>query len=68
MAFFIWAPNGILTKDCDKDVADYCLAARPNMASRPGAVGSCLANIVSAVALLTARTAPPCPPRRLPIL
>lgn len=47
MAFFTWAPNAVLSKDCDEDITNYCLAARPNMASRPGAVGSCLANIVS---------------------
>jgi hypothetical protein len=46
MAFFTWSPNAVLSKDCDEDVTNYCLAARPNMASRPGAVGSCLANIV----------------------
>ena len=47
MAFFTWTPGAIITKDCDEDIQNYCLAARPNMASRPGAVGSCLANIVS---------------------
>jgi len=46
MAFFTWTPDAVLTKDCDEDINKYCLAARPNMASRPGAVGSCLANIL----------------------
>eukprot|EP00798_Chlamydomonas_sp_ICE-L_P019976 gene19976-26687_t len=45
MAFFVWQEGAILTKDCDDDIKKYCLAVRPNMASRSGAVGSCLASI-----------------------
>lgn len=48
MAFFIWSPGSILTHPCDEDVAKQCLKARPNMDAVPGAVGSCLADIVSA--------------------
>lgn len=47
MAFFVWAPNAILTSDCDEDINRLCLSQRPNMDQRPGAVGSCLASIVS---------------------
>jgi Golgi apparatus protein 1 len=50
MAFFIWSPGAILTHPCDEDVAKVCLKARPNMDAVPGAVGSCLADIVSAEA------------------
>lgn len=48
MAFFIWAPGAILTKECDSDINDVCLKSRPNMDRIPGAVGSCLADVVSA--------------------
>lgn len=48
MAFFIWSPAAILTSTCDADVAMLCLKQRPNMDAVPGAVGSCLAEIVSA--------------------
>lgn len=47
MAFFIWAPGAIMTKDCDADVQNVCLKDRPNMDRMPGAVGSCLADVVS---------------------
>lgn len=47
MAFFIWAPGAILTKDCDADVTEVCLKDRPNMDRIPGAVGACLADVVS---------------------
>jgi hypothetical protein len=47
MAFFTWQPDALLTKDCDRDISQFCLAARPNMANRPGEVGECLAGIVS---------------------
>ena len=47
MAFYVWQPDAIITSECDDDITKYCLAARPNIASRPGAVGSCLASIVS---------------------
>jgi Golgi apparatus protein 1 len=56
MAFFVWQPNAILTSDCDEDINNICLAARPNMAQRSGAVGSCLASIVSMSALLLQHT------------
>eukprot|EP00197_Chlamydomonas_leiostraca_P010927 CAMPEP_0202884756 /NCGR_PEP_ID=MMETSP1391-20130828/41312_1 /ASSEMBLY_ACC=CAM_ASM_000867 /TAXON_ID=1034604 /ORGANISM="Chlamydomonas leiostraca, Strain SAG 11-49" /LENGTH=982 /DNA_ID=CAMNT_0049567983 /DNA_START=167 /DNA_END=3115 /DNA_ORIENTATION=+ len=46
MAFYVWQPGAIITADCDNDIMNYCLAARPNMAQRPGAVGSCLASIL----------------------
>jgi hypothetical protein len=48
MAFFIWSPGAVLTAPCDEDVAALCLKKRPNMDAVPGAVGSCLADIVSA--------------------
>jgi Golgi apparatus protein 1 len=51
MAFFVWQPGAILTSACDDDITNICLAARPNMAQRPGAVGSCLASIVSSTCL-----------------
>jgi Golgi apparatus protein 1 len=47
MAFFIWIPGGILTTQCDVDIAEVCLKARPNMLHQPGAVGTCLADTVS---------------------
>lgn len=47
MAFFIWSQGAILTSPCDQDVAALCLKQRPNMDAVPGAVGSCLADIVS---------------------
>ncbi len=47
MAFFIWSEGQILTGDCDDDIQRLCLAERPNMHSRPGAVGTCLAQLVS---------------------
>lgn len=47
MAFYVWQPAAILTTDCDEDIQQMCLSQRPNMASRPGAVGTCLAGIVS---------------------
>lgn len=46
MAFFVWQPGSILTNDCDEDIEQLCLEDRPNMALRPGAVGSCLASLV----------------------
>lgn len=47
MAFYIWSPQAILTTPCDEDVARLCLKQRPNMDAVPGAVGSCLADLVS---------------------
>lgn len=47
MAFFVWQPGAIITQECDDDINKLCLADRPNMASRPGAVGTCLATVVS---------------------
>ncbi len=47
MALFAWQAGATLTTDCDDDIQRLCLSVRPNMASRPGAVGSCLASIVS---------------------
>ena len=47
MAFFVWQPDAIITVDCDDDINRLCLAERPNMASRAGAVGTCLATLVS---------------------
>jgi hypothetical protein len=49
MAFFIWSQGAVLTAPCDEDVAALCLKKRPNMDAVPGAVGSCLADIVSGV-------------------
>lgn len=49
MAFFIWSPDSLLTRPCDGDVKALCLNERPNMDMMPGAVGSCLADIVSLV-------------------
>mmetsp|Transcript_34914 Transcript_34914/g.77608 ORF Transcript_34914/g.77608 Transcript_34914/m.77608 type:complete len:994 (-) Transcript_34914:752-3733(-) len=46
MAFFVWQPGAVLTADCDDDINRFCLSVRPNMAQRPGAVGSCLASIL----------------------
>ncbi|GFR44890.1 hypothetical protein Agub_g6234 [Astrephomene gubernaculifera] len=46
MAFFVWAPAAIITHLCDDDINRLCLADRPNMASRPGAVGTCLATLL----------------------
>lgn len=47
MAFFIWTRGAILTVACDNDIAALCLKERPNMDMAPGAVGSCLADLVS---------------------
>jgi len=49
MAFFVWQPQAILTSDCDKDVQDHCLSVRPSMAATPGAVGTCVANILESM-------------------
>ncbi|GLI58992.1 hypothetical protein VaNZ11_000814 [Volvox africanus] len=46
MAFFVWQPGAIITQECDDDINKLCLADRPNMASRPGAVGTCLATVL----------------------
>ena len=46
MAFFVWQPGMILTQKCDEDIQKLCLADRPSMAQRPGAVGTCLASIL----------------------
>ncbi|PNH09949.1 Golgi apparatus protein 1 [Tetrabaena socialis] len=43
MAFYVWQQGAVLTADCDADVKKLCLDERPNMASTPGAVGTCLA-------------------------
>ncbi len=53
MAFFVWTPSALLTSDCDQDVRTLCLARRPNMHRTPGAVGTCLATVVSVWAALT---------------
>jgi hypothetical protein len=47
MAFFIWSPNSIMTRECDADVQRICLQERPNMDRIPGQVGTCLADVVS---------------------
>jgi Golgi apparatus protein 1 len=47
MAFFIWSPNSIMTRECDADVQRVCLQDRPNMDRMPGQVGTCLADVVS---------------------
>eukprot|EP00878_Enallax_costatus_P015261 GHUV01015979.1.p1 GENE.GHUV01015979.1~~GHUV01015979.1.p1 ORF type:complete len:801 (+),score=251.73 GHUV01015979.1:135-2405(+) len=47
MAFFIWSPGAILTRECDADITQVCLKNRPSMDRIPGAVGSCLADVVS---------------------
>jgi len=46
MALFVWAPNALLTAECDQDVMSLCLDKRPNMAKSPGAVGQCLAELL----------------------
>ncbi|MEW5299471.1 MAG: hypothetical protein WDW36_002486 [Sanguina aurantia] len=46
MAFYVWQPGATITSECDDDIQRLCLAARPSMATRPGAVGSCLASIL----------------------
>ncbi|KAG2452551.1 hypothetical protein HYH02_002788 [Chlamydomonas schloesseri] len=46
MAFFVWQPGAIITFDCDDDINRLCLSERPNMASRAGAVGTCLATLL----------------------
>jgi Golgi apparatus protein 1 len=51
MAFFIYSPNAILTHPCDTDVQEVCLKQRPNMYTVPGAIGTCLAEVVSAGSL-----------------
>lgn len=48
MAFYVWQPGAIVTSDCDDDIQNLCLAQRPNMAQRLGAVGDCLADWVRA--------------------
>jgi Golgi apparatus protein 1 len=53
MAFFVWQPGAVLTQGCDDDINRLCLSKRPNMAQRPGAIGSCLASIVSGNETLT---------------
>ncbi len=67
MALYAWQPGAILTSDCDDDINKYCLAARPNMQSRPGAVGACLASIVSGLQLAapvpSSTLSPPASPR-----
>lgn len=46
---------------CVRALQDHCLSVRPSMAATPGAVGTCLANIVSGVSLwLRAFLCPPC--------
>ncbi len=57
MAFFVWQPEAIITAPCDNDIERLCLAERPNMASRPGAVGTCLATLVRPRAGLRGRAA-----------
>lgn len=49
MAFFAWQRGAILTAECDDDIEKLCLIARPNMGTRPGAVGTCLAQLVGCV-------------------
>eukprot|EP00878_Enallax_costatus_P020866 GHUV01022075.1.p1 GENE.GHUV01022075.1~~GHUV01022075.1.p1 ORF type:complete len:715 (+),score=210.45 GHUV01022075.1:1362-3506(+) len=46
MAFFIWSPGAILTRECDADITQVCLKNRPSMDRIPGAVGSCLADVL----------------------
>ncbi len=48
MAFFVWTPESVLTRDCDDDVRALCLKGRPNMDRMPGAIGTCLRDVVSA--------------------
>ncbi|KAF8068300.1 hypothetical protein HT031_001987 [Scenedesmus sp. PABB004] len=50
MAFFVWTPGAILTRECDADVAALCLKDRPNMDRTPGAVGGCLADLLERLA------------------
>ncbi|GBF91163.1 2-C-methyl-D-erythritol 2,4-cyclodiphosphate synthase [Raphidocelis subcapitata] len=70
MALFVWIPGSILTQPCDVDVADLCLASRPNMLHQPGEVAECLADalerIVAAEAPSWSASPPPgapAPPR-----
>lgn len=46
MALYVWEPDGILTNACDNDIQSLCLKDRPNMARTPGAVNTCLKEIV----------------------
>lgn len=48
MAFYVWAPKGLITGVCDDDIAKLCLKKDRDMAKRPGAVGDCIAQLVSA--------------------
>jgi hypothetical protein len=64
MAFFIWSAGATLTAPCDDDVAALCLKARPNMDAVPGAVGSCLADIVSVGLLMLLVVAGLCEDKR----
>lgn len=59
MAFFIWAANGVITAPCDSDVNNYCLDKGNNiqLAKQPGAVGTCLAQILEAQAEVVASPA-----------
>lgn len=47
MAFFVWYPGGIMTAPCDADIQKQCLSQSKGLESTPGAVGSCLQEIVS---------------------
>ncbi len=47
MALFMWQPQGVLTSVCDDDIKAHCLKSDSAMDQTPGAIGSCLANIVS---------------------
>ncbi len=59
MAFFIWAANGIITAPCDSDVNNFCLDKGKNiqLAKQPGAVGTCLAQILEAQAEVVSQPA-----------
>lgn len=46
MAFFVWEEKGLITAPCDEDIKAFCLTDRPNMGNTPGAVGTCLAEIL----------------------
>jgi hypothetical protein len=56
MALYVWEPDGILTNACDNDIQSLCLEDRPNMARTPGAVNTCLKEIVSGIQELACAT------------
>eukprot|EP00879_Flechtneria_rotunda_P008992 GHRR01009415.1.p1 GENE.GHRR01009415.1~~GHRR01009415.1.p1 ORF type:complete len:539 (+),score=221.10 GHRR01009415.1:802-2418(+) len=46
MSFFIWQSGGTITAPCDADIQKYCLPKAQGSQVPPGAVSSCVADIV----------------------